>query len=169
MTKPKDSGLTVQRIRELVHCDPDAGVFTWIKPTSFRVSAGDIAGSVSDEGYVFVTIDGYRHRAHRLVWMWVHGRWPVDFLDHINGNKSDNRISNLREVSNSLNMQNQKRALAHNKCGFLGVHKHSLCEKWTAQIKVNGVNHYLGLFATAEMAHKAYLKAKRELHPACTI
>ena len=90
-------------------------------------------------------------------------------IDHINGNRTDNRIANLRAVTRGGNMQNQRRAHASNTSGLLGVYYKPKNKKWAAQIQANKKRMNLGLFKTAEEAHTAYLKAKRELHDTCTI
>lgn len=100
--------LTQDRLRELLHYDPDTGVFTNIKPRH-RVKVGDIAGSNSGKGYLQIQIDQKRYSAHRLAWLYTYGRFPEEFIDHINGNPSDNRIVNLREVTQRENLQNRKK------------------------------------------------------------
>lgn len=88
-------------------------------------------------------------------------------MDHINGNRSDNRWANLRDVTHSVNLQNQRRPKSDNKCGFLGVHAHP--SGFRAYIGVNKVRLDLGVYATAHKAHQVYLSAKRRLHEGCTI
>jgi hypothetical protein len=103
----------------------------------------------------------------RLAWFYTTGAWPKDQIDHIDGNKSNNRFANLREATPSQNTQNQRRAMRTNKLGILGV---ILARgKFRAQIWFDGKNKFLGYFATAEAAHAAYLAAKRKFHPTCTI
>ena len=88
-------------------------------------------------------------------------------IDHINGNPSDNRISNLRLCDRNINLQNQRKAQKHNKLGVLGVSKYG--NSYRAQIHVGTKVKYIGSFKTPEEAHVAYLECKRELHPGCTI
>lgn len=133
-----------------------------------RVKIGDIAGTIHPNGCRYIMINGKLYGAHRLIWFMVHGKFPVNMLYHINRNKLDNRISNLRETTRQEHMQNQTKARSDNKSGFRGVHLHKQ-GRFRADINLNGKLKYLGLFDTPEEAHEAYLAAKRELHDFCTI
>lgn len=160
--------LTADRLRALFTYDQDTGVFTR-RVRSANVLAGSVAGSLS-HGYMRIGVDGRQYAAHRLVILYVEGEFPPDQIDHINGVRTDNRLANLRHASNSVNGQNKRRALISNKsCGLLGASFHKGAGKWSAQIKTNGKSKHLGLFESADMAHAAYLVAKRSLHEGCTI
>lgn len=163
--------LSADRLRELLHYDTETGVFRWKLKTSNRsnrIKVGEPTGKkLSSFGYVRVGIDGVVYQAHRLAWLYVHGCWPSGQLDHINGCRSDNRISNLRDVPQTTNMQNIKVARKDNKCGLLGVSTNG--KKWSARIHVDGVAKHLGTFETKELAHQAYIEAKRLFHSGCTI
>src|SRR5574343_1088335 len=163
--------LTPERLRELLSYDPETGVFRW-KTTKPRSSArpGDIAGSV-DNGYRFISVDRARHCAHRLAWLYVYGEMPRRMIDHIDGNRGNNAIENLRDVSRSVNGQNQKRAQSHNALGMLGVTRlaGSRRRPYQAYITVGGKPKYLGVFATADEAGAAYIDAKRRMHEGCTL
>ena len=161
--------LTVSRVRELLHYQPETGVFTWLFITSNRVKVGDVAGGFDAEGYRRISIDGHNYKAHRLAWLYVHGKWPVDQIDHIDCQKNNNRLCNLREATGSGNQQNQRAPGRGNTSGFLGVSWSVRAKKWKAQITVNGKKIYLGYFPAAELAHAAYLQAKEELHPFGTL
>lgn len=163
-----ESNLTPERVRELLDYDRDSGLFVWKAPNSNRTSAGNVAGTIR-HGYVLIGVDGRQRLAHRLAWLLVTGEWPTADIDHINGNRSDNRIANLRQVTRSVNMENQRRPRGNNSSGFLGVGWDKEKRRWRAQIKVNGVNLILGRFRTPEEAHGAYIAAKRKLHEGCTI
>lgn len=143
---------------------PDSGVFTWKK-------TGAIAGGPNFDGYIKIKVHQRWYLAHRLAWLYVHGIWPTQLIDHINGDRVDNRIANLRDVSNSVNRQNARTANADSKTGILGVtlRKSKSKPRYQAQIAVNGKNKYLGMFDTEGEAHQAYLMAKREVHIGCTI
>jgi hypothetical protein len=160
--------LTAQRLRELLHYDPDTGVFTW-RASRGRARRGAAAGMVNHHGYVEIGIDNIAHRAHRLAWLWVHGQWPAKHIDHINGDMRDNRLCNLRDVDRVINMQNMKRARVDNKSGLLGVCECKRSGRWIASIGFNGKQHRIGRFDTPELAHEAYLYAKRRLHQGGTL
>jgi hypothetical protein len=110
---------------------------------------------------------GRSYRSHRLAWLYITGDWPRA-VDHINGNRCDNRWENLREVDNKTNTENARHARSSNRsCGVLGVTKRG--KRFIAQIKSDGVHRYLGSFHDAASAHLAYVAAKRELHEGCTL
>ena len=161
--------LTAERLRELLHYDPETGVFTWRVNRGRTAKAGSQAGSPHD-GYVQITVDGREYKAHRLAWLYVHGVWPVGQIDHRFGIRNDNRIGELRDVTPSVNSQNQRIAKRSNKSsGLLGAYWHNVSNKWMAHIGVAGKKIHLGMFDTAEAAHAAYIEAKRRLHAGCTI
>jgi hypothetical protein len=101
--------------------------------------------------------------------LYVYGEWPAEQIDHINLDRTDNRLENLRAVSPRVNGENRRHAQAQNRVGLRGVSWHDHCKKWRARITVRGVEHRLGLFDTAEDAFEAYRLAKRQLHEGCTI
>lgn len=165
--------LTVQRVREaLIYC-PETGVFKRKLRTAQRHQAGDradfpISGG-NAKGYSRVSLDGKRYLAHRVAWLYVHGQWPSQFIDHINGEKSDNRLINLRDVNRIINSQNIRRARKDNSHGNLGISWHKQNKKWCARIGLQGKTKRVGSFSTVEQASEAYLNAKRKLHKGCTI
>jgi hypothetical protein len=157
--------LTAARLRELFDYDPETGAFTRQKPARY---AGRQTGYVSADGYRVVSVDGFQYLAHRLVWLYMHGSWPMQMLDHINGIRSDNRISNLRDVSNVENSENRTRPHRNKKSsGPLGVC--CVAGRWKAQIMSLGKVKHLGYFDTPDEASQAYLEAKRKHHSCCTI
>lgn len=161
--------LTAERLRELVEYDPKTGVFVRRVVLSNVVKVGDVAGSKSVKtGHYFIWVEGKRYGAHRLAWLYMTGTWPKKNIDHINGDGSDNRWCNLRDVAQSVNLQNIRSANKRNTSGLLGAHDHG-DGKYTSQIQVDGKRRYLGIFSTAAEAHKAYVTAKRVLHVGCTI
>lgn len=160
--------LTAQRLREVLDYDPDTGVFTWKARLGGRRLAGQPAGIVNKAiGYAVIGLDGCRYYAHRLAWMFVHGRWPILHIDHINGDRADNRIANLRDVSAQTNMQNMRDAPGGGR--LIGASFDSKRGLFQSGIRVNGKRVRLGRFKTADEAHAAYVEAKRRLHVGCTI
>lgn len=160
--------LSAALVRELFDYDQATGVLKWRISTGQRAQAGDIAGTVDGNGYLAVGLFAKRYLAHRLAWVYVHGEWP-NIIDHRNGEKQDNRIDNLRDVSHLENNQNQRRAQRKNKSGYLGVSFHKNRGKWIAQIAKNGKSAYIGCYDTPEEAHVAYVEEKRKIHAGCTI
>lgn len=154
--------LTQERLKELLDYDSETGVFT-NKVNRGRVRVGDVAGATQAIGYVIIGVDGTRYYAHRLAWLYVHGKWPVDLIDHKDGDKANNRIGNLREASDAQNSENIGKARANNISRLLGVSRH-VEGLYFSRISVNKQKRHLGYFKTAEEAHSAYLKAKSELH-----
>jgi hypothetical protein len=160
--------LTADKLNELLIYEPDTGVFRWRVTLGHRGKAGRMAGAIRN-GYRLIGIDKKMYAAHRLAWVMVHGDWPDGEIDHINGDPSDNRITNLRDVGRGINLQNQRSAQARSKSGLLGASFHKARGKWRAQIAFQGKTEYLGYFDSAEEAHTAYVRRKRELHVGCTI
>lgn len=163
----KQNNLSQERLKELLSYDQSTGLFTWLSRTSNRVSVGDIAGSAGKLGYVYIRLDGVRYLAHRLAWFYVTGEWPSNNVDHIDGNPSNNRLGNLRNVTQSGNLQNQRRAHSGSTSGVLGVYPSR--KRFTASIKAEGKKKHLGQFDTKEQAHAAYVNAKRVFHEAGTL
>lgn len=166
--------LTAEQLRELLNYDPETGIFTWRQPGRGR-TVGGVVGCRDHRGYVQISIGPRNNRAriygHQAAWLYMHGYWPSEDVDHINHDKSDNRIANLRELNRSLNQQNQIRAHANNKTGYLGVsaNKGGRKQRFMASIFADGRPVHLGSFDTAEEAYAAYVEAKRRLHPAGTL
>ena len=125
-------------------------------------------GSVSGKGYLACMLDGKHYLVHRLIYLYVHGYMPK-FIDHINGNKKDNSVENLRNVTRSGNQQNMRIAYSSSQSNLLGAFYSKKQKKWFSSICTNGKKSYLGSFDCPEKAHQAYLKAKRDLHQTCTI
>ncbi len=154
---------------ETISYDSETGVFCWAVGRP-GCSKGAIAGHINTEGYRVIKLGRNAFLAHRLAWFLVHGEWPSLPLDHINGVRDDNRLQNLRMADHSINMQNKRAAMSNNKsCGLLGVTWNKQHGRWQSKIMVRGVRHHVGLFDSAEDAHRAYLKKKRQLHEGCTI
>lgn len=156
--------ITAAEAARLLQYTAETGELKWLCQPGRRVKAGDVAGYDDGSGYRAVRVLGRIHRAHRLAWLLHYGEWPTGMIDHINGDKSDNRIANLHVVTNSANMENQRRARSDNQSGLLGVRRSRHEGRWLARIKANGVSMALGYFSSREAAHAAYIEAKRKLH-----
>jgi hypothetical protein len=150
--------ISADRLRELLAYDPATGHFTWRENRGGRKFTGLPAGHTTRTGYVEITVDGSQYLAHRLAWLYANGEWPKQFIDHINGIRSDNRIENLRDVDHWTNLQNSASNSAKNNTGKRGVSLYR--GQYKAEIRVNNARHYLGLFQTLEEAAAAYNKAK---------
>ena len=164
-----NSTLTQERLKELLSYDPTTGDFVWIKQLSGMAKLGSVAGTNNGAGYIQIRIGGKKYFAHRLAFFFVNGYWPANVIDHINGNRSDNRIANLRDVPKSMNQQNMVAPRKNTKSGLLGVCWNGPNNVWEAKIKYNGRKVHIGSFKTPEEAHAAYLKIKRNVHAGCTI
>lgn len=157
---------SIEKIPEYLRYDPETGEFIRLT-TRGGYMAGTVAGCRNADGYTLIQVDGKQFMAHRLAILDQTGTWPTEDVDHINGDRSDNRIANLRVVSRSVNMQNLKRSHKDNTTGFLGVVPNHA--QFAAQIRIDGKNVHLGNFNTPEEAHEAYLIAKRAIHVGCAI
>lgn len=158
-------GLKAEQLRRIVSYNAETGDFPWLQNRGGR-RAGAKAGTVRKgmrKPDILICVRKKQYLAHRLAWLYVHGEFPKGDIDHINGDPSDNRISNLRDVSHRTNMENRKGAQANNKTRKLGVSPDGR-GKLRATIQVDGKHKHLGTFVDADKAHEAYLKAKRELH-----
>lgn len=162
-----DRDLTAHRLREVLHYDPTTGVFTRKVRLAQRHRIGDRADFIVTggnlKGYRRVCVDSRRYLAHRVAWLYMHGEWPRMYIDHINGDKGDNRIGNLRDVPHVVNMENRYQPHgARAASGYRGVTAHE--GRWRARIVVRGKPVCLGVHDTPEQASEAYLKAKALYH-----
>ncbi len=163
--------LTVEEARSRMAYDPETGVLTWKKLRN-TTRIGEEAKSLDVAGYVQVNIAGTMVKGHRLAWFLHHGKWPEGDIDHINGVRNDNRIANLRDVTNKVNCQNQRVGVRPNAAGLIGVHisRRAAPEKrYRAKLWSDGKQIHLGGYPTPEEAHAAYVAAKREHHEGCTL
>ncbi|HEX8610196.1 MAG TPA: HNH endonuclease [Telluria sp.] len=153
--------MDIEKIKPRLSYDPITGAFTWIKPRA-GIRVGAHAGHVSQEGYVHLGIAGKTIKAHRLAWLLTHGGLP-EIIDHINGNRADNRIANLRAVTASQNRMNAA-PRSDSKSRTKGVSWAAREGKWNAQIHVDGKKKFLGYFVEFEAAKVAYEKASKQYH-----
>jgi hypothetical protein len=152
--------LSIDYLREIFSCDADRGLLFWKLGTG-RVVAGSVVGCKSKDGYVVAGHNGRQYRVHRIIWALHYGAWPERDLDHINRNKSDNRIVNLRPCDDARNQWNVSARVGVSAYKGVGRHK----GKWRARIRVgDGRRIELGAFATEEDAAEAYRKAALIYH-----
>lgn len=154
----------VSRLRALFWYDANTGELIRRAPAGRwgRIPIGTVAGVIRPDGYFVVDVDGTKLLVHRVAFAIAHGQWPIGQIDHIDGNPSNNRLLNLRDVEPATNSENQRRARGSTKSGLLGVRP--MRSRWAAAIKVGGVRHHLGTFDTPELASAAYVAAKRVMH-----
>jgi len=151
----------IAQTREIISYDPETGLFTWKKNLKGPAKQGMVAGAAHREGYITIGLNGQSYLAHRLAWAFVYGDPGEDMqIDHINGDRSDNRICNLRIANHAENCRNSK-VRKHSKTGIKGVKKRG--NKWHVRIRIGGEDKWLGSYYTPEEASAAYKKAADEL------
>lgn len=154
--------LNAQRLREVLHYDPDTGVFTWLQHT-WKKRIGTSAGGDDGQGYTQILVDGEKYRAHQLAVLYMTGEWPTHTVDHKRvgrEHRSDNRWQNLRPATHGENMWNQS-TRRDNTSGYRGVKKAG--NRWEARFEKDKKVHRLGRFSTPEEANEAVAMA-RQMH-----
>lgn len=155
------------KLHDLLSYDPETGVIAWKverRKQGGMIKVGDPAGTLNSDGYVVITVNGVQYKGHRLAFFLHKKAWPKGLLDHKNRVRHDNRWDNLREASNSVNMQNRVSAQKNSTTGLVGVRKAR--GKFQASIKIpGGSRKHLGTFDKAEEASSAYQQAKLKYHP----
>jgi hypothetical protein len=160
--------ITQDELKACLNYNPNTGEFHWkVKPCK-RFPAGMKAGAKVN-GYIRIKIKDKAYGAHRLAWLYVHGEHPEHQIDHINGNPSDNRITNLRKATQFENAQNRRKPQKNNPHGMLGITYDPHKKLWKARIGINGKRKYIGKYKSQEEAAQAYIDAKRLLHPFNTL
>ena len=155
--------ISVERVRELLDYDPASGLFHWKAKSARRTIVGSQAGYPEWNGYIRIGIGGRIYFAHVVAWLLVHGDWPKSQLDHINGNRADNRIENLREATARQNARNRK-TRRDNIARLKGVCVRPCKTKpYQAVICEDGRRISLGYFETKEAAHAVYCTAASNL------
>jgi hypothetical protein len=150
--------LNQAKLKELLDYSPDTGGFTWRVNRARTAKANAPAGTKNNVGYIRIIVCGKQYSAHRLAWLYVHGEWPVGEIDHINRDKADNRLANLRQVTRSENCQNKDPAK------LPGITWHKATSKWQARIKINQKLIHLGVFADIVDAKNARKQAELTYH-----
>lgn len=156
--------LTQEELKSQIHYNPETGIFIRKVIKARRKDIQGKTGHLNSDGYLEMSINCKKHKAHRLAWLYMTGEWPKNHIDHINGNRADNRFSNLREATWKQNNQNRKKCNGNLPMGV------RVCKgKYQASIMIDKKSLHLGTFDSAKIAHEVYIKAKRELHEFCTI
>jgi len=155
--------LTHEYLKKLLSYDKETGLFFW-NISKGTIKAGKKAGFKQSKGYIQISIDNKQYFAHRLAWLYIHGAWPINLIDHIDQNKENNKIENLRDVTKEINFQNQSKSHSNNKTNLLGVHYKKSIDKYAARIKSNGKDYFLGYFDNPEDASTRYFEAKSVYH-----
>lgn len=162
---PEQKIIAASDLHKFLKLDADTGTLVWRRRSCSRFNsnyAGKTAGTLNKEGYVCLRLLGKLLLAHRVVFAMHEGRWPDNQVDHVNGIKTDNRPSNLRDVTLSENLKNQKMR-ANNRSGVTGVHWVAHKKKWAASISDKGTRVRLGLFKTIDQAATARNQAEKRL------
>jgi hypothetical protein len=148
--------ITLQQLKQVLRYDPTLGIFQWLPTANVKgISAGSRAGSIETRsGYRRIKLNGKMYTEHRLVWFYVHGVWPTGVIDHINHDRSDNRIQNLRDVTHKENMLNKK-ALTTSITGHQGIWFNQKTSRYVAEITKDGKKVYQKSFTTANLAIEA--------------
>lgn len=141
--------ITQIELKKILSYDKETGLFAWkSNPSPFsRVKIGGIAGCYHKEGYIVIGINNKSYNAHRLAWLYTYGSFPPEQIDHINHNRSDNRLENLRSVTNQENAMNRSKHKL-NKSGVTGVSWSKSYKRWIGNITIDGKRIYLGNFVS---------------------
>ncbi len=154
--------LTQEELRKYLSYDESTGLFIRLV-ASQGVKVGDVAGAIVGRGYIRIQLNFERYYAHRLAWFYMYGEFPVGEVDHIDGDRKNNRISNLRVCLKNENLRNAKIRI-DNKSGFRGVSWNKRKGRWSAQAAVDKKQYYLGYFTTPEAASAAYQAFAKKHH-----
>ena len=149
-------------VGEVIQYDPISGHLTW-KVDRYSCKVGKIAGGLTPEGYRIIKVGSSQLMAHRIAWFLHYGEQPPTYIDHANGDRDDNRIENIRAVSNAQNQRNS-RINANNKTGVKGVHFDKSAGRYKAKFKLNTKQICCGYHDTIEEAAEAIRSKREELH-----
>jgi hypothetical protein len=161
--KCKPIHISQERLKSIIGYDQSTGVFVWKVKVSRNTSAGEIAGYHPADRYGTIRINRRHYFAHRLAWFYIYGTWPEEQVDHINKDKTDNRIDNLRLATHGQNIANQAMR-RNNTSGYKGVCLIKKTGKWRANIMSGKRKYHIGHFDTKEEAHEAYQATAKKLH-----
>lgn len=161
------SNIDIDLVRHLFKYDQYTGDFIWWNPRSTKLKRGDVAGCINQHGYRAVIVDYTSYLAHRLIWAIHYGEQPPKIIDHIDRNRLNNSIENLRSVDSHGNISNSLSRVGSS--GLHGAHFVKSKQVWRSAIRVNGKQIYLGTFKTKEDASAAYMEAKAKYHKTFTV
>lgn len=155
--------LTQSELKSQLSYNKDTGIFTWKINKSRLAKIGNIAGSLHNNGYYSICINNKQYLAHRLAWLYISGEMPKNNIDHIDNNKINNKINNLREATKSQNEFNTK-LRNNNSSGFKGVCLDKRKNLWYSSSCINNKRTFLGCFKTAQLASVAYINFTKKHH-----
>jgi len=158
--------ISADEAQELLSYNPDTGILTWNVNRKRCARAGQSAGSLKVSGYIVIGIYKKMYYAHRMAWFLHHGEWPKYTIDHINRNRSDNRIANLRDVNIGVNSQNSLKSKlielrSMGETDLPGVEPSPNMRSWHAAIEYKGKKLVAKGFKTAEEAHAMYVQLEK--------
>ena len=153
----------LEELKEYLDYNPDTGIFTWIKKPTNSVEVGQEAGAKHSKGYVQIQFKGNSYFAHRIAYYMYHGVDPLENLvDHEYGDRSNNKIKDLRLASNAQNQMNHIKLRSDNTSGVIGVSWDKVKKKWRSTIQKNGVQKHLGHFTNKEDAIQARKEGEKK-------
>lgn len=152
--------LTQEYLKSILDYNLDTGVFTWKINKSKRAKIGNVAGW-SNTGYIAIEIDSKQYKAHRLAWLYINGEMPKNLIDHIDCNRLNNKISNLRESTYQTNNENYKTPKT-NKSGVKNVSWYKSLNKWVVSISVKKIKKTIGYFDDLEFAELVAIEARNK-------
>jgi len=152
--------LTQEYLKSILNYNLDTGIFTWKVNKSQRTKIGDFAGWLSD-GYIRIEINKKQYYAHRLAWLYINGETPKNLIDHIDGNKSNNKIYNLREATYQKNSENYKTPKT-NKSGVKNVSWYKKLNKWVVSISIKNIKKTVGYFDDLELAELVAIEVRNK-------
>ncbi len=157
------NSLTAERLREVFHYSPETGALTRLVRTAFHTRVGEIAGWTNTDGYRHVRIDRVVYKVHRIAFLYMTGEWPKDAVDHIDGDRANNKWSNLRPATSSQNQANSRANKSSSLPKGVRLYRKNSPRPFGTSIRCNGRIHWLGYFATADEAAAAYIAKAKEL------
>ena len=148
--------IDVCRMKEVLNYNEASGIFSWKKSLSNRTKVGEECRAINNNGYIVIRVDGNLYYAHRLAWLYMYSTFPSKYIDHIDHNRQNNAIENLRDTEKNCK---NKSLYSNNTSGYHGITYTN--DKWKAVIGHNNTNIFLGYYNTKEEAIIARRAAER--------